>query len=651
MIRFLQSGNKAAKYLLSGFLLIICLGMVVYLIPGFMQGADVTQSGVVATIGGQDILSAEVNKAVAQQMQQGHYPEMFAPYVAQQVTHQLIQGAEMAYEARRLGLKVSDEEVREELRTGPGKETFFPGGKWLGQQKYEELLRDHDLTPEAFEKQLRDGLLTRKLLSAVTASVAVSPAEVEQAYKDQNTKVKIEYTVLDLSDVLKQVKPTDAELKAYYEANKARYLNSIPEKRQVHYFALSNKDVQSKVTVDAGDLQRYYSLHQDEYRMPERVRVRHILIKTPPAGPDGKVDPKAVDEARAKAQEVLKQIKAGGNWNELAKKYSGDPGSADKGGELGWIVKGQTVPEFEKTAFGQNVGQISDPVQTMFGFHVIQTEEKEPARVKPLSEVKAQIEPIIKSQKASTLLNQDATDALAAAQKDGIDKAAAKFGVQAVQSNPIGRGDALPGVGASPDLMNAIFTAKVNDPPQLANTQQAYVIYRVTKIDPARTPSFEEIKAKVAGDFNNERGTQLLRKKMQELADRAHAEHDLAKAAKEAGLALKTSDLVGRTSQVPDLGAMGGPASVAFNMKPGEISGPLNLGQKQAVLKVVDRQEPSLTDEAFAKQRDQLTEQLTQQKRQEALDVFMGDLDSRLSKEGKVKINKGELNNLTKARG
>jgi peptidyl-prolyl cis-trans isomerase D len=474
---------------------------------------------------------------------------------------------------------------------------------------------------------------------------------VEEAYKEQNTKVKFQYAILKMEDVSKTIKPTDTELKAFYEANKARYTNSIPEKRQIKYFVLGDKNFADKVSVDPAEIQRAYSANQNAYRIPERAKVRHILIEMPKPGPDGKVDQKAMDEARAKAQDVLKQVKATGDWEGLAKKYSGDPGSKDKGGELGWLNKGQTVPEFEKVAFGQSKGQISDPVQSSFGFHIIQTEDKEDAHLKPLAEVKPQIEEAIKQEKIKGMVSQAATDAEAIAQKQGLDKAASKYGAEVVTSNPITKNDALPGIGAQPQLMDAIFSADEKSGPQATQTPQSTVVFQVTKIEPARTPSFEEIKDRVTTEFKNQRAADILRRKTQEMADRAHAEHDLAKAAKEAGATVKTSDLVSRTQQVPDIGSMSGAASAAFTMKQGEISGPLNLGANQAVIQVVERQEPSPTDADFAKQRDQLRERLASQKRQEILGQFVNDLNTRLEKEGKVKINKTEMDNLAKSRG
>ncbi|HLW55336.1 MAG TPA: peptidylprolyl isomerase [Candidatus Angelobacter sp.] len=640
MIRFLQSGNKAAKYILGGFLLILAVSMVTYLIPGFMSGSDISRSNVVAKVAGEEISTEQVQKAVAAQMQRQRYPDAFAAFIRQQVVQQLIQQAELRYEAHRLGFTVSDEELRDDLQNGPYKVYLFPEGKWIGQQQYENLVTSSGGTIADFERSVKDEILMRKLVGAITAGVSASPAEIESAYKAKNTKVKFQYAVLNLADLSKQIKPTDAELKAFYQADMARYQNSIPEKRQVRYFVLPDKDAESKVTVDASDISRYYSEHQQDYRLPDRVKVRHILISIPPAGPDGKSDPKAVDAARTKAEDILKQVKAGGDFAELAKKNSQDPGSAEKGGELGWVVKDQTVAEFEKAAFALNPGQTSDLVQTSYGFHIIQVEEKETAHMKPLAEVKDNIEKTIRLQKASAYLDKKVREAEAAAQKDDLDKAAAKVGALVITSNPISRGESLPGVGAAPEVMNAIFATPEKTPPQSGRYPQGYVLFQVTKIDPSKTPAFDEIKERVESDFKTQRGNEMLQKKVQELADRAHAEHDLAKAAKEAGATVKTSDLVSPSSQVADLGAMNSQLSAAFSLKPGEISGPLNMGQKGVVLQVTDKQEPSLTDPQFTKDRDALQEQLSSQKRQQALELFMANLSDRLKKEGKLKENK-----------
>lgn len=656
MIKFLQSGNRAAKYILAGFLLVLAGSMVTYLIPGFMSGSEVTESGVVAKVGGHEITRDDVARVVRDEARGQNYPPGLMPFLSQRALQELIQQAEVAYESERMGLKVSDKELREELQNGPYKDALYPGGKWIGTQQYKSLLSQYNMTIDQFEHDVKLGLLRRKLFSVVTANTVVPDSEIEKAYKDKNTKVKVQYAVIQLDDVLKTIKPTDTELKAYYEANQTRYQNAIQEKRQLKYFVLNDKDLADKVTVDPADVQRYYSSHQDAFRMPERVRARHILIGTPRPGPDGKVDQKGVDEARTKAQDVLKQVRAGGDFAALANKYSTDPGNEDpqthakKGGELGWFQKGQMVPEFEKVAFAQSKGQISDPVQTDYGFHIIQTEEKEEARVKPLAEVKGDIEKVVKQDKVTTMLNKLSTEAIQAAQKEGLEKAAAKYHAEVVQSNMVARTDALPGIGTQASFMNAVFSTADKAGPQIERIPTGYVVYEVTKVEAPRKASFEEIKDRVATEFKNERANDILRRKAQELADRAHASHDLAKAAKEAGATIKTSDLVGHTGTVPDLGSMSGPASVAFTLKQGEISNALNLGRGQGVLQMVERQDPSTSDPQFAKERDQLRDELVQQKQQELLTMFLQDLGARLEKEGKIKINKSEMDNLTKSR-
>jgi len=659
MIRFLQSGNKAAKYILGGFLTILAVSMVAYLIPGFMSGTNSSaQSGTVASVNGVNIERDDVLRLAQQQVEQARaggrqVPSFLLPMLRQRAAEELIQRQEVIYEAERLGLMVSDQEIFDEVLRQVDKSVFFPGGKWIGDKefdkKFEQLLAENGRTVADFKRDMRNDLLRRKLYYTIAAGATIPQADVEKMYKDQNLKVKFQYAVLNLEDIQKQIKPTDAELKAFFEKEKDRYTNFIPEKRQIRYFLLEDKAAEGKVTVDPAEAQRYYSSHLDDYRTPERVRARHILI-TPAAKPGEKPDQKAIEEARAKAVDVLKQVRAGGDFAELAKKYSQDPGSAPNGGELGWATKGDPlhgwVAPFEKVAFAQAPGQISDLVQTDYGFHIIQTEEKQAAGVKPFSEVKDEIEKRQQAVNRNKYVNQEQMSAVEQAQKEGLDKAAAKRGAPVVESNLIARTDQLPGIGANPQLMSAMFSAPEKSGPAAARYAGGYVVFEVTKAVPPRTPPFEEIKDRVASDFKSKQASELLQKKTQTMADRAHSEHDLAKAAKEAGATLKTGDLVSRTSQVGDLGSMGGPLSAAFELKPGEISGALNLGAKGVVLQVTDRKEASLSDPTFAAESQNLREQLTERKRQQTVELFMTDLRTRLEKEGKLKVYKSEMDNL-----
>src|SRR5262245_54572915 len=363
MIRFLQTPGPIKKIILSGILLIFCGAMVITLIPGFGVSSDFSgqpPSGVVAKVDGQDITTLEVqerarNLAQQQVAQYGAMGKQLLPMIMPQATaqaiQQLITGKAIVAEADRMGLKASDADLREELEHGRYGATLFPGGKFIGQEAYEGLLSQNNLTVDGFERDVKNEILQQKLVALVTSSASVSPAEIRQQFQKSNTRVKFNYAGLAQEDIRKGVHPTDAELKAFYERNKGTYNNSIPEKRKIEYAFLDKNKILSQIQVTPEDLKTYYDLHQDQYRVPEEVKVSHILIKTPAPGADGKVDDKGVEEARKKAEDVLKQLKGGAKFEDLAKKYSEDPGSGKQGGDLGWIGRGRTVPEFEKTAF------------------------------------------------------------------------------------------------------------------------------------------------------------------------------------------------------------------------------------------------------------------------------------------------------------
>src|SRR5215469_7410204 len=513
MIRFLQESGKATKYVLGGLLLIICASMVITLIPGGLGGevfgfGGAPGKGVVAKVGGADITTDEVRQTARQMLQQqmpqgssGANTSMLLPFFAQRAAEQLITRQALISEANRVGLRVSPDEVRDELQHGRYATTFFPGGNFIGETEYEDMLQRANLTPTKFEQSVSNDILLSKLQALVSGSAGVSDAEVHEQFVKQNTKVKFDYAVLKQDDLKKGLHPTEEELKAYYGAHKASYANSIPEKRKVKYALIDTAKLEADVKVTPEDLRTYYDQHRDQYRVPDQVKVSHILIKTPLPGADGKVDEKGVAEAQHRAEDLLQKVKSGTNFEEIAKKYSEDPGSAKQGGSLGWIGRGQTVPEFEKTAFSLPKGQTSDLVKSSYGFHIIRIDDKQEAHVKSLDEVKAQIEPILKHQKAQQAAQKQAETLLKDAQTLGLDAAAAKQGIPVITSDFFSRRDMLPGLGPAPQFMDAVFTEKENSPPDMAPASAGTVVYQLLGIKPAATPTFEEIRSRVEEEF------------------------------------------------------------------------------------------------------------------------------------------------------
>jgi peptidyl-prolyl cis-trans isomerase D len=656
MIRFLQTEGPVKKIILSGLLLLICAAMVIAFVPGGL-GNDITGTpgkGVIARVGGEDVTVEQVRDTARQMLQQqgaqlGANASVLLPFFAQRAADQLIDRQALLVQAQHLGLKATPQEVKDELQHGRYSQYFFPNGNFVGQAEYEGMLQRANLTPSMFEDNVSKEIMISKLQALITGSASVSDAAIRQEFDKQNTKVKFEYAVLKEDDIKKGLHPTSEELKAFYDSHQKNYANSTPEKRKIKYALLDMAKIQSGVGITHDELQAYYNQHRDQYRVPEQAKVSHILIKTPLAGPDGKVDQKGVAEAQRRAEDLLKQLKAGAKFEDLAKKYSEDPGSAKEGGSLGWIGKGRTVPEFEKAAFSLPKGQLSDLVKSSYGFHIIRVDDRQDAHMKTLDEVKGEIEPILKQQKAQQMAQKRAEDLLQQAKTEGLDAAAAAKSVPVVTSDFFSRKDVVPGLGPAPQLLDAVFTAPEKSPAEMAATSQGFAVFQLVGVKPQSTPTFDEIRSRVEEEFKNERSNVLLTQKTQELSDRAKTAHDLKKAAKELGAEMKTSDFVGPDGQVPDIGSMTGQASAAFTMKPGDISGPIETSGNGVVISVLDVQPPTEAD--FAAKRDQIRDTLLQSKEQELFGLFVTNLRDQMEKAGKIKINQDELKALTRAGG
>jgi|SRR5215469_3129362 len=641
MIKFLQTPTKAKKFVLGGLLVVVAVMMVITLIPGIFDSLTNTAGrGVYARVGGHDVTTADVDRTAQQMARQQRLPAEFVSFIRPQAANQLITKYALIAEARRLHLQATDEEVRNFLHQGQFSEALFPKGEFIGQQKYEDFVQQNfSMGVSQFEDLVKEQLLITKLIAMVQGNVTVPESEVKEDYLKQNVKVKFSYAVLTTEDMTKQVKATDTELRAFYDKHKQEYVNSIPEKRKARYIAISTSSI--PVTVSDDDIRQYYNQHADQYKLPDRVHVRHILVKTPPLGADGKVDQKAPDAAKTKAEGLLKQIQNGGNFEELAKKNSDDPGSAAKGGELPTFQHGAMVPEFEQAAFAlQNKGQLSGLVKSQYGYHIIQLIDKQPAHTKSLDEVKADIAPIVKQQKESKAADELARALEAQAKAQGLDKAAAAHSLPIQASDYFSNTDSLPGIGQAPDFMQAAFSAKPKSPPQLARSPNGYAIFEVLDSQPAKTPTFEEAKQRVENEFRNEQAQSMLDRKTQELSERAKVLHDLKKAASEQGAQLKTSDLVTQQSQVPDIGPMTGPASVAFTLGKDQISGPIATGRNGVVLQVFEIEEPSA--EEFAKNKDVAREKTLEQKRGQSFQLYATNLIQNMEKDGRIKYNKEE---------
>ncbi len=646
MIRFLQKENRLTKALFVVIIAAASVSMVVYLIPG-LTGQSASGADTFAVVyphwyskflsGGEVISQQKVAQLATQRVQQ-QYPQyagnpMIMNMIEPQVGQQLVQQQVLLDAADQLGIHVTDADVRTYLQTGPPGQVLFPGGKFIGQDKYAALIQSRfDITVADFEDSVKKDIAIRRLESLITAGVTVGDQEVRDTYRKNNIKIKFDYAVISSDDLSKQINPSDADLEAFFKKNAARYATAVPEERTITYFAFTGSDVPGGIPQPTQqEIQQYYTAHQSEYSVPEQARARHILIKVA-AGADAKTDA----AAKAKAEALLKQIQAGANFADLAKKNSDDPGSKDSGGELGFAQRGRMVPEFDNAIFTQKIGD-TKIVKTQYGYHIVQVEERQTAHAQSLNEVLPTIQATLIRQKTAAAQQNYAQALTSEAIKNGLQKTAEAHHLQLVTTPPVSEQGTIAGLPDSAGLLAGAFRSKQGDPAQSAPTGEGYAIFQVTGITPAHAPSFADWKSHVLDDYRAEQVPALLRQKTNDLATQAHNTNDLAKAAKAVGAEVKTSDLVGMSGQVPQLGDVGQVAPQLFDMAVGNISGPINAGRTGVVAKLVDKQEPSADE--IAKNLDQTRDQLLDQRRGEAFQIFASNIMDDYKKHRRVLFN------------
>jgi peptidyl-prolyl cis-trans isomerase D len=642
MIRFLQKDSRLVKGIFIVIIGVACITMVITLVPGIFND-DATSGDTYATIGHGGILgrflpaqetvtNTEVQQLAARMLQRQQLPDMLLPYMMQRVGQGLIQQHIELLEAKRLGLTVTDDDVRRFLHSGMFGQMLFPGGKYIGDQQYAEFVSEQfGMTRDKFEDELKKEILDQRLRALVTGGVTISDAEVRAAYLQQATKIKFDYAVLSSDDLRKQINPSDADLQAYFTKNAPKYANAIPEARKIQYIAFTENNLpQGAPQVSDVEIQEYYTAHQKDYQIDDQVKVRHILIKV-----DGN-DPKADAAAKAKAQGILDQLHHGADFAKLAKENSDDPGSKDTGGELGFIKHGATVPEFDQAAFALQPGQTSGLVRSKFGYHIIQSEEKQTAHTKPLAEVKPEIQALLTRQKEAQQEQNFAQQLATESAKTGLAATAAAHHLQVVTTDYLPQSAQVPGMADGTKLLSSAFATKKGAAPQTASTGDGYAVFQVEDIQAAHAPTFDAYKSHILEDYRDQQLPQLMAKKTSELVDRAHAENDLAKAAKEVGATVKTSDLVGRDAQVPEIGALAQTAPQLFDLSVGGISTAINTGNAGVVAKILDKQQPSGDD--IAKNFDATRESLLDQRREDMFAVFTSNLTATYEKDKRIRM-------------
>lgn len=635
---FRRNRDKIMKYLLIFFLGVVSLGMVITLAP--IPGGDTSnaQSNVLATLDGVNVTTQDVQRRLEEQFrnsQLGNNAQTqalmgrFAPNVLDEIVLDQAQ----VVEARRLGLAVSNQELAAAIRAYPG---LSNNGAFIGVDQYQNVIEQATgMSVAQFEAQLRDSLLTDKLKEVVTDAIQVTPADVHQEFIQRNEKAKIAYVFFDATTFNKDVQVTPQALDAYFASNRDRY--KLPDQRSLRYILIDADHVRPMVKVSDDELRAYYSQHLDEYRVPERVKCAHILFKT-----TGKSAAEIL-KIRQTATDVLNQIQKGADFAAMAKKYSEDTTAAN-GGDLGWIVRGQTVKEFEDTAFALQPGQVSGLVTTTYGIHIIKVFDKQTAHVQSFDEVKASIEATLEKQKLDQAQASlaDQVEQAAKADPQHFDAVAEKFGLKAAQTLLFKFGQAIPDLGVSEGLQNLTFQLAPGEVGQPVTLPKGIVITQLAQDVPAHTATLDEVRVQVEQDYRNDQAKVLAAEKAKELAAKAKTE-DFKKAAASLGLTLKESKDFTRQDTVDNL-ISGSELSDAFTLNPGQASGVVAVGSNQIVFQVLTH--TPADESTFANQQGQIRQELLDQKRSLAWEIYRQNLKQELIRQGKLKMNPDAMKQL-----
>src|SRR5580700_5249267 len=630
--------NRWVKITMSILLGIICLSMLTYLIPGMGSAAFSNSPDAVATIGGEQITPIDVQRKLNEALRGQAIPDVYKGIYAKQVLEQMIFTRALALEADRLGIRVTNQELSDRIKQILP--SAWNGDTWLKDRYANEVQTRAGMSVQEFEDYLREQMLQEKFHQLVTDGITVTAAEVQEEFRRRNEKVQIEYVLIKPDALASTIQPTVAELSAYYTKHISQY--QVPEKRSARYALLNLAKLRATTQVSDDALRAYYNAHIDEYKIDNRVHVEHILFKTV-----GKTDAE-VAEIRQKAEDVLKKAKAGANFEDLAKKYSEDDGTKVKGGDLGWIVEGQTVPEFQQAAFALPKGSVSDLVKTQYGFHVIKVLDRETAHTKPFEEVRGSIVPLLTDQKLSADANNISTQMAAAVRqsnRQSLDDLARKFNLKLGETQPASVTDPVGDLGNTPELHQALFQLRSGELSQPFQLPQGYVILTPKDIQPAHQGTLAEVHDKVLADYQQEKSIELARTKAQELAKRVPSGESFDQAAKAIGLTAVTPEAFARNGSVPDVGS----AKLlqgSFAMSVGQVSPPTQVAGNWLVYRVVGHQPANPAD--LATQSDQIKQQLLQAKQTAAFEAFRTALEDRLKKEGKLVINADVMKRLSR---
>ncbi len=586
------------------------------------------ESDAIASVGDRKISMAEYKKAYNNMLQ--FYRNIYQKSLSakniedmglkQKTLEDLIDREILLQEAEHLNIKATPEQVRKaiiETQTFQENGIFSPG-------LYKRMLSYNGVSAKDFEKAKERELLIKILENLVKNSVIVSEEEIREVYNLQKEKVKIEYIKINPENIKEEPLVSQEELNEYFEKNKAGF--RVPEKARVKYIIFDPKTFEQKVDVSDKEIEEYYEQDMEQFFEPEQVKAKHILLIVKKDASE-----KEVAETRKKALDILDQLNKGEKFETLAKKYSEDPSSAEKGGDLGYFKKGQMVKPFEETAFSLKPGETSSPVRTQFGFHIIQVEDKKQARTKPLEEVKSEIEEDIRKEKAQELVKRTAKRAYNRLFKDrNIEKYATENDLELLETGYFVFGKAPEDRPGKEVFSEETFLLSPGEMAPAFAIGQRYFLLKLVDKKESHIPSVEEVKSEIEKEVKKKKRLQMAKDKADKiLSQLISGEEKWDGLEKKYGLKVEEVELHRQGDFVSGIGSSKELKKAAFALdSPGSFAA--TCFQTDRGIFLVRLKEKTGTDDAeFEKEKDKTAQTVLQEKRKEAFDRYLQKLKAR----------------------
>ncbi len=517
------------------------------------------------------------------------YGERYTPELARQlgvhiqVLERLIADKILLAEADRIGLEITDGELRKEILSLPA---FQEGdGGFVGADDYRDILRRAGYQVDAFENEVRTSLLTNKVKAVLSENLHVPAADVEKAYRDQVEKAKIRFVKLDSASLAPEIETSDPEIAEFFAANQEDF--RIPERRVVDYLLIDRAEIQAGLEIGQDEVERYYNDRPDEFTTPEQVQVRHILVQIN--------DTVGAEEARAKLDEARQRIERGEAFADLAAEVSDDPGSKDRGGDLGFFGRGDMVKPFEDAAFGAQPGTLVGPVRTDFGWHLIEVLSRRDGGTQSLAEAGDRIRQQLRSErgaataesKAQALADRIGDEKLAP--ENWAELATEEVGVSLATTTPFGRDDFVPELGRSTAFSVEAFARAAGEVSEPIPVGRGWAILSVRSVEPPRLPELAEVRAEVEQALKDHKLQDEAIRRLQTAANE-DAERTFDEIAERLGLEAEETALFGRDGVVGTLGVNRDLTAAALSLEAGERGAPVTLDDGAVLFEVTERE-------------------------------------------------------------